>query len=227
MRKKIQPIPPPRSLQASLSGAWPRTGDPSLPRRMRSGSHENGHPAPKTPGHPNRPSSGQAICSGEWERWSTGCFSNCARRKVSISTGTTLRAALRQEGLDGRKLDEALSRAVSALTNTVRDERGRWILSLHQEDQREYALSTVVQGRVRRYVLDRTFVAGGTRWIIDYKTGSHAGGSPEDFLDNEQARYRTQLETYGSLVRSMDSRPIRLGLYFPMLQGWREWAYPG
>ena len=139
----------------------------------------------------------------------------------------TLRVALRQEGLDGRKLDEALSRAESALKNIVGDDRGRWILSRHQDDQREYALSAVVQGRVRRHVLDRTFVAGGTRWIIDYKTGTHSGGSPEDFLDNEQARYRTQLESYGSLIRSMDSRPIRLGLYFPMLQGWREWVYPG
>ena len=139
----------------------------------------------------------------------------------------TLLAALRQEGLDGRKLDEALSRAVSALTNTVADNRGRWILSRHHDDQREYALSTVVRGRVRRHVLDRTFVAGGTRWIIDYKTGPHAGGSPQDFLDNEQARYRTQLETYAGLIRSMDSRPIRLGLYFPMLQGWREWAFAG
>ena len=138
-----------------------------------------------------------------------------------------LRAAMRQEGLDGRKLDEALSRAVSALTNTVRDDRGRWILSLHQEDQREYALSTVVQGRVRRYVLDRTFVAGGTRWIIDYKTGTHAGGSPEIFLDNEQERYRAQLESYAGAIRSIDSRPIRLGLYFPMLQGWREWPFAG
>ena len=139
----------------------------------------------------------------------------------------TLLAALRQEGLDGEKLDEALSRAVSALTNTVRDERGHWILSLHQDDQREYALSTVVQGRVRRYVLDRTFVDGGTRWIIDYKTGTHAGGSPEIFLDNEKVRYGAQLERYASVIRSMNSRPIRLGLYFPMLQGWREWASPG
>ena len=138
-----------------------------------------------------------------------------------------LLAALRQEGLDGRKLEEALSRAVSALTNMAGDERGRWILSLHQEDRREYAVSTVVQGRVRRHVLDRTFVAGGTRWIIDYKTGPHAGGSPKDFLDNEQARYRAQLETYAGLIRSMDSRPIRLGLYFPMLRGWREWAFAG
>ena len=139
----------------------------------------------------------------------------------------TLLAALRQEGLDGQKLDEALSRAVAALANTVRDERGRWILSLHQDDQREYVLSTVVQGRVRRHVLDRTFVAGGTRWIIDYKTGSHTGGSPEIFLDNEQERYRAQLESYAGVARSMDSRPIRLGLYFPMLQGWREWVFSG
>ena len=145
--------------------------------------------------------------------------------RLHFSKGT-LRVALRQEGLDGDRLDEALSRAVSALTNTVRDDRGRWILSLHQDDRREYALSRAVQGSVRRYVLDRTFVDGGTRWIIDYKTGTHTGGSPEDFLDNEQARYRTQLDTYGSLIRSMDSRPIRLGLYFPMLQGWREWVYP-
>ncbi|MCY3777541.1 MAG: DNA helicase UvrD, partial [Candidatus Aminicenantes bacterium] len=139
----------------------------------------------------------------------------------------TLRVALRQEGLDGRKLDEALSRAVSALKNVVGDDRGRWILSRHQDDQREYALSAVVQGRVRRYVLDRTFVAGGTRWIIDYKTGTHTGGSPELFLDNEQERYRAQLESYGGVIQSVDSRPIRLALYFPMLPGWREWPFAG
>ena len=150
----------------------------------------------------------------------------CAPDRLNFSHDTLL-AALRQEGLDGEKLEEALSRAVLALTNTVGDERGHWILSLHQDDQREYALSTLVQGRVRRYVLDRTFVAGGTRWIIDYKTGTHTGGSPEFFLDNEQERYRAQLESYGRVIQSMDSRPIRLGLYFPMLQGWREWVYPG
>ena len=138
----------------------------------------------------------------------------------------TLHIALQQEGLDGEKLDQALSRVVSALKNTIGDDRGLWILSRHQDDQREYSLSTVVQGRVRRYILDRTFIADDTRWIIDYKTGTHTGGSPEDFLDNEQERYRVQLESYANLLRSMDSHPIRLGLYFPILQGWREWAFP-
>ena len=150
----------------------------------------------------------------------------CAPDRLNFNPDT-LRVALQREGLDGAKLDQALSRAHSALKNTVGDDRGRWILSRHQKDQREYALSAVLQGRVRRFVLDRTFVAGGTRWIIDYKTGTHTGGSLESFLDNEQARYRAQLEGYASVIRSMDSRPIRLGLYFPLLQAWREWPYAG
>jgi hypothetical protein len=26
-------------------------------------------------------------------------------------------------------------------------------------------------------------------------------------------------------MRGLDSRPIRLGLYFPLLGAWREWSY--
>ena len=136
-----------------------------------------------------------------------------------------LRLALRSEGLDGSKLDEAVSRAVAALTNVVRDDRGRWILSVHEDGEREYALSAIVDGKLRRMVLDRTFVDGGVRWIIDYKTGTHEGGGRDPFLDNEQERYRQQLEGYASVMRRVDSRPIRLGLYFPSLRGWREWAF--
>ena len=138
-----------------------------------------------------------------------------------------LRIALRSEGLTGEKLDEAVSRARSALQNTVEDDRGIWILSQHEHDDREYALSAVVEGRVRRFVLDRTFVDGDTRWIIDYKTGTHTGGAPERFLDSEQARYHAQLESYAGVIQAMETRPIRLGLYFPMLQGWEEWPFVG
>ena len=81
--------------------------------------------------------------------------------------------------------------------------------------------------------IDRTFVdEHGIRWRIDFKTGSHEGGNPDAFLDNEQRRYRTQLETYAALVHALsgaaEPAPIRLGLYFPMLSGWREWEWsPG
>ena len=66
---------------------------------------------------------------------------------------------------------------------------------------------------------------GGTRWIIDYKTGTHTGSALDRFLENEQARYRAQLEGYASVIQTLDARPIRLGLYFPMLQGWRQWPF--
>ncbi len=137
----------------------------------------------------------------------------------------TIRLALESAGLDGAKLNEAARRVTRALRNAVRDPRGKWILSTHDNDAREFPLSAVVEGRVRRFILDRTFVDGSTRWIIDYKTGTHEGGGRDDFLDSEQARYRLHLENYARAMQHLDSRPIRLGLYFPMLQGWREWAF--
>ena len=63
------------------------------------------------------------------------------------------------------------------------------------------------------------------RWIVDFKTGSHEGADRDAFLDREQDRYREQLERYAAFVRALDARPIRLGLYYPLLGGWREWPY--
>ncbi|HEX7234025.1 MAG TPA: hypothetical protein VF243_02055, partial [Nitrosospira sp.] len=58
----------------------------------------------------------------------------------------------------------------------------------------------------------------------DYKTSSHEGAGIEGFLDREQARYRAQLDRYAALLSNADGRPVRRGLYFPLLKGWREWA---
>ena len=59
---------------------------------------------------------------------------------------------------------------------------------------------------------------------MDYKTGTHEGGDLEEFLDREQERYREQLEQYAALMKMLDKREIRLGLYFPLFNGWREWT---
>ena len=66
-------------------------------------------------------------------------------------------------------------------------------------------------------VLDRTFVEDGIRWIIDYKTSSHAGGDLEGFLANEADRYREQLHGYHDAMALVDKRPIKTALYFPLL----------
>jgi hypothetical protein len=74
--------------------------------------------------------------------------------------------------------------------------------------------------------LDRTFVADGVRWIVDFKTGRHEGGGVEAFLAREVDRYRGQLERYARVVRALDARPIKLALYYPLVEGgWREWAF--
>ena len=56
-------------------------------------------------------------------------------------------------------------------------------------------------------VVDRTFVADGVRWIVDFKTGTHEGADREGFLDREQERYRDQLERYAAFVRALDRAP--------------------
>ena len=136
-----------------------------------------------------------------------------------------LRNALYHEGLEGENLETALVQVREALTNTVEDSRGRWILSRHKHDEREYALTVAAGVGARRYILDRTFVEDGKRWIVDYKTSTHAGSDVDWFLDNERERYRSKMEIYARAMQATDGRPIFLGLYFPLLKGWRQWQY--
>lgn len=133
---------------------------------------------------------------------------------------------LRDLGVPAPELPAAADDVETALLNLIDDARGRWLLDpAHAEAREEYSLSGLHQGQLVSVVLDRTFVAeDGTRWIVDYKTSRHEGPDLDAFLDREQSRYREQLERYAALMRGMDERPIRLGLYFPLLRGWREWA---
>jgi ATP-dependent helicase/nuclease subunit A len=127
----------------------------------------------------------------------------------------------------GNELADAAERVEGALLRMLRDPKGRWILDRHSEAESELPISGLVGGKLYETVIDRTFVdENGVRWIIDYKTGSHEGGGLEKFLNEEQERYREQLERYARLMIQRDPRPIRLALYFPLLGGWREWPAP-
>ena len=136
-----------------------------------------------------------------------------------------LRAALRAEGVPAAELERASARVAEALCGVLADDRGRWILdATHAQATSELRLSAHLDGQVAHVALDRTFVdAQGTRWIVDYKTGTHEGSDLEAFLDREQERYREQLGRYARIMAGFDSRPVRLALYFPLLQAWREW----
>ncbi|MXZ80121.1 MAG: AAA family ATPase [Gammaproteobacteria bacterium] len=138
------------------------------------------------------------------------------------------RDSLFSVGVGEDSIEEAGELVRLALTATLEDPKGRWIMSNeHGEAKSEYALSGICQGNLVNIVIDRTFVdRNGTRWIVDYKTSRHESGDVDDFLDNQQERYRDQMERYAEIMSSFETRPIRLGLYFPLLKGWREWGAP-
>lgn len=131
---------------------------------------------------------------------------------------------LMQLGADRQTATKGAVQVVNALKKTLAHPRGRWILDQnHRESGCEFPVTGVVKGRLTRAVFDRLFVdEDETRWIVDFKTSRHAGGDLEGFLDNERVRYQDQLRRYGLLMQNIESRPIRLGLYFPLHSGWRE-----
>ncbi len=135
------------------------------------------------------------------------------------------RARLLQLGVNASEIESALSRVMIALRSSIADEKGRWILDhQHQDSATELAVTALVEQELVNVIIDRTFVdKHGTRWIIDYKSSTHEGADTEKFLDNEVTRYREQLERYRTVMSQLDSRPIKCGLYFPLLRAWREW----
>jgi ATP-dependent helicase/nuclease subunit A len=141
------------------------------------------------------------------------------------SRGPHFQRWLGLHGVPADRLQGASARVVSALIAVHRDERARWILKRRtRDDFREYALSGRWQGEVVRVVFDRSFVdEDGVRWVIDYKTSQHAGGSLDEFLDREVDRYRPQLHRYAQLARKLGPERVRVGLYFPLMRAWREW----
>ena len=158
----------------------------------------------------------QSIAATGADSWTTARI-DAARPRI--------RRELTLLGIAPAMLEEAAALVHTALASALADDRGRWILEPHVDAVSELRLSVVENGMIEHVVLDRSFVEAGTRWIIDYKTSRHEGGDTAAFLDEEVARYRAQLERYGQALASLDPRPIRLGLYFPLLRSFREWGF--
>lgn len=171
-----------------------------------------------------------------------------ASRRVGTVVHELLKQAAREEGewnsesaaalapivksellrLGVAKADEAAAseRAMRAVANTLGSTRGRWIFETHREARSEWAVGGRVGDQLISGTIDRAFRdEEGRFWIIDFKTGEHTGGRLEVFLDEEQRRYRRQLESYAALLSRLTKGPIRLGLYFPLLDAWREWEF--
>jgi len=131
--------------------------------------------------------------------------------------------ALTHAGVSPLDLEATAQRVRQALARIRTSRRGRWILQPHEDSRTEYAVTGVVNGEVVRGLVDRTFIDAGIRWIIDFKTSAHEGGNLEAFLDEQQRRYSDQMERYARILTTLGT-PVKVGLYFPLLDEWREWS---
>jgi ATP-dependent helicase/nuclease subunit A len=139
---------------------------------------------------------------------------------------TYLKNHLLQQGVFAADVEEAISTIQQAVKNALQDERGKWILQAHTDAKSELALTAVIENEVTNLIIDRTFVdADGTRWIVDYKTASYDGENLEKFLASEQREYAKKMLQYYQAIKQFDQKPIRLGLYFPLIPAWREWHF--
>jgi len=133
---------------------------------------------------------------------------------------------LRQQGLTTREVEKSVPVVMRALHNVAQDERGQWLFNRSHQDVRiEWAVTSGNAAGTERRVIDRTFVtADGTRWIIDFKTGDHLGGDVEGFLSQQVDRYGPQLRRYAEILSTLEQGDVKLGLYFPLMQAFREVA---
>jgi len=124
-------------------------------------------------------------------------------------------------GVPPDEIDEVCDRVEQALHGILTDPKGRW--SLFGDGHAELPLSGIWNGNIESIVIDRVRIDDdGVHWIIDYKTSTHEGGDLEGFLDQESERHRPQLEKYASLYSALADKPVRVALYFPLLQQFRE-----
>jgi ATP-dependent helicase/nuclease subunit A len=129
-------------------------------------------------------------------------------------------AWLRGQGFYGADAAAASARALQALSTVLASETGRWILGPHDEAHAERALSSrgADGGAPARHIVDRTFVSGGQRWIVDYKTVRCNADDARSWLrDHAAANYRDQLRRYAGLFAG-EGLALRTAIFY-VLQG--------
>jgi ATP-dependent exoDNAse (exonuclease V) beta subunit len=99
-------------------------------------------------------------------------------------------------------------RAVAMLQTTLASDDGRRLLGRHDADSAELSLARAEEQGASTHVVDRTYVDGGVRWIVDYKTAA-VDGDAAAYAE----RYRPQLERYAALFAG-EGLPIRMGVFY-------------
>lgn len=148
---------------------------------------------------------------------------NWTQEKLS-GKGQAISALMRREGYPIRDIPTGRDRIMRLLATTLASEKGRWILSKHDEGGQEVQVSGYRNGRwVHRY-LDRPFVDAGIYWITDWKSSECPEGVEQEvFLRGIISQYRAKMEEYRSVVIEAGiTLPVKLGLYLPAVDRFVE-----
>jgi ATP-dependent helicase/nuclease subunit A len=134
--------------------------------------------------------------------------------------------ALRSEGMAPPDLAAGVERVLAAVEATLADERGRWILTAHDEARSEWAVTGWDGAGMTSAQIDRTFVDGGVRWVVDFKTAAWTPGDDDEdeYVAAKCAGYAGQLSRYRALLLTREpATPVRVALYFPEWPEERRW----
>jgi ATP-dependent helicase/nuclease subunit A len=113
----------------------------------------------------------------------------------------------RQRAYSDSEATLSAAKAAALLTTTLRSADGQWVLQAHEQAASELAIEQLADGKK---VIDRTFVAEGVRWIIDYKS---MPVSPQQDLQLAAEQFRTQLAAYAQLFEQA-GLPVKTAILF-------------
>jgi ATP-dependent helicase/nuclease subunit A len=111
-----------------------------------------------------------------------------------------------------------IEKVLQAVTNTLADQNGRWVLFSKHHSDAELSIQHIKRHHSSTLIIDRTFVdENDVRWIIDYKTADNTLPQVSDFLNHASREHYPQLKQYQQAFEKIETRKIKLALYFPML----------
>jgi len=124
-----------------------------------------------------------------------------------------MRHWLRQQGHAGEPVNEAVVRVQQLLKTALSSEAGQWVLQAREGAAVELALMRLAGDEARKYIVDRTFIEGGTRWIIDYKTTELAADATDQAVQSAAEKHREQLDSYAALFE-YEGLPVKCAVFF-------------
>lgn len=111
----------------------------------------------------------------------------------------------KQQGHTGDAAIQGAHRVKQLLTTTLHSAEARWVLQAHTQAAAELAID---QADDRTNIIDRTFIAEGIRWIIDYKS---TPVQPQDDLAAIALSFKPQLTAYARLFQA-EALPIKAAI---------------